>query len=204
MMTIMYHMRVSKQTQSEHRAAILEQAGRLFRAHGLAGTGVAEITRAAGLTHGGFYGHFESKSALAAEACRTVLLESAAHWRRRVARAKARGADPIGAIIDGYLTERHRDTPEDGCALACLGPEIARADDALRVALDTGTVALLTVLEGEIAAARPDRPATDAALAVLSAMTGGLIVARACAGDPDRSRAALRSAAALARLAAEL
>ncbi|MCW3476545.1 TetR/AcrR family transcriptional regulator [Limobrevibacterium gyesilva] len=199
-------MRVDRKTQAAHRAAILKQAGRLFRRDGIGGVGVAEITRAAGLTHGAFYGHFASKTALAAEACRRSLQDGAVLWRARAARARAAGADPLAAIIDGYLTERHRDQPEDGCALPALGPEIARAEPPLRAALDAGIGALAGVLEEEIAAHRPDLdPAAPAraALAMLSALAGGLILARACANDPERSRAALQAAATMARAAAD-
>ena len=195
-------MRVSQQTLAAHRAAILEQAGKLFRERGIDAVGVADITRAAGLTHGAFYGHFPSKTALAAEACRTSLTEGARHWRGRAARARAAGRDPLAAIIDAYMTEGHRDRPEDGCALAARGPQIARAEPPLRQALDAGISALTEVLEDEIGAQHPGLDAACAALAVLAALAGGLMVARACADDPERSRAALRAAADLALRAA--
>jgi TetR/AcrR family transcriptional repressor of nem operon len=194
-------MRVSRQTLAAHRSAILDQASRLFRGRGLDGVGVADITRAAGLTHGAFYGHFPSKTALAAEACGRSLLQGAGHWRGRAARARAAGRDPLAAIIGGYLTERHRDRPEDGCALATLGPEIARAEPPLRAACDDGVTALTQVLEEEIGAARPeldDATRVRRALAVIAALAGGLIIARALAADPERSRAALESVAAMA------
>src|SRR5258708_29236181 len=98
-------MRVTRQTQQDHHTALVEQAARRFRGRGIDAVGIADISRAAGLTHGAFYGHFSSKSALAAEACRRSLLDGAEHWRTRVARARAQGRDPIAAIIDGYLTE---------------------------------------------------------------------------------------------------
>jgi TetR/AcrR family transcriptional repressor of nem operon len=197
-------MRVSRQTLAAHRSAILDQASRLFRGRGLDGVGIADITRAAGLTHGAFYGHFPSKTALAAEACRRSLLHGAEHWRARAARARAEGRDPLAAIIRGYLTERHRDRPEDGCALATLGPEIARAEPVLREACDDGITALTEVLEEELGAARPELDVAaraGQALAVIAALAGGLIIARACT-DPERSRAALESAAAMALRAA--
>lgn len=194
-------MRVDRQTLAAHRAAILDQAGRLFRGHGIDAVAVADITRAAGLTHGAFYGHFPSKIALAAEACLNSLVGGASSWRRRAERARASGRDPLRAIIDGYLTERHRDCPEDGCALSSLGPEIARAELPLREALDAGISALTEVLEEEIGIRQPQLDAAGrarAALAVLAALAGGMILARACAADPERSRAAMQSAADLA------
>ena len=198
-------MRVSRRTMAAHRTAILDQASRLFRGHGVDAVGVADITRAAGLTHGAFYGHFPSKTALAAEACRRSLIEGAAHWRARAARARAEGRDPLAAIIRGYLTERHRDRPEEGCALATLGPDIARAEWPLRQALDEGIAALAEVLEQEIGARRPELDEAGrgrAALAVLATLAGGLIIARACASAPERSRAALDAAAEMAVRAA--
>jgi TetR/AcrR family transcriptional repressor of nem operon len=197
-------MRVSRRTSAAHRTAIVDQASRLFRDRGIDAVGVAEITQAAGLTHGAFYGHFPSKTALAAEACRTSLVTGAGHWRARAARARAEGRDPLAAIIDGYLTERHRDHPDQGCALATLGPEIARAEPPLRAALDEGVAALTEVLEEEIGARRPELDTgarTRRALAVVAALAGGLIIARACA-DPERSHAALEATAVMALRAA--
>jgi TetR/AcrR family transcriptional repressor of nem operon len=199
-------MRVDRQTMRSHRASLLTAAGRLFRARGIASVSISEISRAAGLTHGAFYGHFGGKTVLAAEACRRSLTDGAARWRARSARARAEGRDPLSAIIESYLSERHRDAPEDGCALAALGPEIARAGQPLSGALDAGVSALVEVLDEEIGLARPDLTTASrhqAALATLAALTGGLTVARAMSGDPDRSRAALSAAASLARAAAD-
>lgn len=181
-------MRVTKQVHAAHRAAILEQAGRLFRRAGVAGVGVAEVTRAAGLTHGGFYGHFASKEALAAEACRSNLVGGAEAWRRRAA------IGGLSAIVHGYLTEAHRDQPEGGCMLPALGPELARAGAPVAEALAEGTRALLDA----IAEAAPEADA----MAVLSAMVGGMVLARALAADPEASRAALAGAAHAALAAA--
>jgi TetR/AcrR family transcriptional repressor of nem operon len=180
-------MRVTKFVREAHRAAIIEQAGRLFRRRGIAGVAVADVTAAAGLTHGAFYGHFASKDALAAEAVRSSLFAGATAWQRRAERARQEGRDPLAAVVRAYLTEAHRDAPEFGCVLAALGPELARAGPPVADALRDGTQALLAVL-GEIAA--PEK-----ALAILSTMTGGLVLARALAADPNASRAALDAAA---------
>ena len=198
-------MRVDRRTVESHRAAILSAAGRLFRRRGIATVSVADVTRAAGLTHGAFYGHFSSKDALAAEACRVSLADAAEKWRQRAARARAAGLDPFNALIDAYLTERHRDAPEEGCVLAALGPEVARAEPPISGALSAGVAALGQVLEEEIAARNPalSRPeCARTALAVLAALTGGIVLARACRADPDRSRAVLEGTAKLARDAA--
>ena len=107
-------MKVTKEQAAAHRAAIVAAAGRLFRERGFAGVGVAEITRAAGLTHGGFYGHFASKDALAAEACGQAFAESLALLQARLDR-------PDGDLLrylDSYLSERHRDRRDGGCPMA--------------------------------------------------------------------------------------
>jgi TetR/AcrR family transcriptional repressor of nem operon len=104
------------------------------------------------------------------------------------------------------LTERHRDAPEAGCALAALGPEVSRAEAPLADALREGTEALALVLAEEVAALHPALPAAACrarGLAILAAMTGGLVLARALAADPDASRAALDAAARAARSAAD-
>ena len=110
-------------------------------------------------------------------------------------------------MIGTYLSEAHRDGPAAGCALAALGPEMSRAEPLLAAALQVGTTALVAVLAEEIEVLHPTLapPARQArAMAVLSAMTGGLVMARALAADAAASLAALNAAATLARAAADL
>jgi TetR/AcrR family transcriptional repressor of nem operon len=199
-------MKVDRHTREAHGLALMEAAGRLFRARGLDAVRVADVSSEAGLTHGAFYGHFPSKAALAEAACRCGLQEAAARWRRRAARARAEGRDPVGALIDAYLTERHRDEPQAGCVLSSLGADLARAGAPLKAALADGTALLLAVLEEEISARHPDAAPAQvgmAAEATLAAMIGGLSLARAVATDPARSRDALAACRMLARRAAD-
>jgi len=198
-------MKVDQQTMAAHRAAILKQAARLFRAHGIENVAVADITGAAGLTHGAFYGHFPSKTALAAEACRQSLERAAEHWRERVADARRDGKDPFAAIVDSYLRPAARDSREHSCAIASLGPEASR-DPAVGPSMGIGVEALLVVLQELIAERRPKAKRADhaeAAMAALSAMNGGLTLARLLAASPKRSAAALKAAAALAKRVVE-
>ncbi len=196
-------MKVDQKTVAAHRGAMLEQAGRLFRQRGVTSVTVADITGAAGLTHGGFYGHFASKTALAAETCRYLMEGAAARWRRRAAAAKAAGDDPIDVLIDAYLTSDKRDRRDRSCAIASLGSEVSRDPDLLP-AVTAGVLALVTVLAELIAERRPDARTEAherAALAAFSAMNGGLNLARTLADDPKRSAAALEAAACLAKQA---
>jgi TetR/AcrR family transcriptional regulator, transcriptional repressor for nem operon len=198
-------MKVDQQTMAAHRAAILKQAGRLFRQHGIDGVAVADITGAAGLTHGAFYGHFPSKAALAAEACRLSLERSAEHWRRSIAQARRDGLDPLTMIVDDYLTPTKRDQHDRSCAITTLGHEASR-DAEVGPAMGSGVEALLSVLEELIAERRPNAGSAahaEAALAALAAMNGGLTLARLLAAHPKRSAAALKAAAALAKRVAD-
>ncbi len=194
-------MRVDQKTLAAHRAAILEQAGPLFRRRGIDGVAVADVTRAAGLTHGAFYSHFPSKTALAAESCQHSLQRSAERWRQRAAEAARAGQDPLGAVIDAYLSTDNRDAPDPSCAFTALGPEASRNPE-LRPAMDAGVSALLLALQDVIAARTPEADAAATALAVLATMSGGLALARTLIADPERSAAALAAAAALAKQAA--
>src|SRR3982074_780061 len=114
-------MRVTRQQAAANREKVLHVAGTLFRQHGFDGIGVADIMRRAGLTHGGFYGHFPSKDDLAAEAC-------ARGVRKEGGAGRLTGpANPwFGGLIRSYLSARHRDDPGHGCLLAALGSDTAR------------------------------------------------------------------------------
>src|SRR3954470_4631551 len=113
-------MKVSREQAVENRERIVETAARLFRERGFEGVGVADLMKEAGLTHGGFYGHFSSKEDLIAEASARVLADSLAGWNRLAERG---GENPLPALADTYLTKEHRDDPGAGCLFAALGPE---------------------------------------------------------------------------------
>ncbi|TNC09687.1 TetR family transcriptional regulator, partial [Methylobacterium terricola] len=107
-------MRVTREQFQENRRRILDAAGRLFREKGFAAVTVAEVMEAAGLTHGGFYGHFASKEDLAAQALAGALAPA----------PREPGAAPdLAGFVAAYLSAAHRDRPGAGCALAALGSE---------------------------------------------------------------------------------
>lgn len=177
-------MKVSKQQAAENRARIVTEAARLFRERGLSGVGVDALTKAAGLTHGSLYSRFESKEQLAAEALAEALRRGAENLYPPDA-ATTPGAFDI--VISRYLSPRHRDAPGGGCALAAVGCEVARHGPAMRRVLTEG----LQDSVGRLSALLPDqdRPAEakrDEALAIVAAMVGALILARAV-DDPDLS-----------------
>src|SRR4029453_19541751 len=108
-------MKVSREQAARNRERILDAAAQLFRERGFEGVGVADLMKEAGLTPGGFYGHFSSKEDLIAEASARALTRSLARWSELGERAPR---DPLSAIAGVYLTGRHRDNPGTGCLLA--------------------------------------------------------------------------------------
>src|SRR5580692_11825456 len=128
-------MRVSRQKAAENRERIIEAAGALLRANGFSGIGVADIMKAANLTHGGFYGHFDSKDDLVAQASRRAMARAAVNWEKIVAKAPDR---PYVALLKHYLSPRHRDDPARGCAFAALSGDAARCGGEVRTAFAEG------------------------------------------------------------------
>jgi TetR/AcrR family transcriptional repressor of nem operon len=181
-------MRATREQAAASRERIVEAASRLFRERGFDGVGVAELMGEAGLTHGGFYGHFPSKVALMAETCERALAGSVAKWEGVFARA-GEGALPI--LVKSYLSTRHRDDPGTGCALASLAGDASRQSRPVRHAMGEGlrglVDALARIVPGRSAAAR-----RRMALAAYSSMVGALVLARAV-DDPAMSEEILRA-----------
>ena len=168
-------MRKPEGRKADSRQRIVDAAGSLFRQYGIDGVGVDAIMHAAGLTHGGFYGHFASKEALAAEVSAGALARSAARWERI-----SRDGDTVRAlrqIVQAYLDPAHVSRTESGCVLATLGPEVARRPDA-RTGMAEPVRAMLAALERCMPGASPGQ-----AKATLSAMVGAVVLAR-LAEDP--------------------
>src|SRR5262245_7153686 len=105
-------MRVSREKFAENREKILTVAGVLFREKGFDGIGVAEIMKAAGMTHGGFYGHFGSKEELALEVSRALIEKVKIRWNEIIASAPER---PLDALLNHYLSRCSVDDPGGSC-----------------------------------------------------------------------------------------
>ena len=109
---------------------IVKDASRRVRSEGLAGAAVSTVMRDAGMTHGGFYKHFESKDDLLIEALSEAFAEIADRLAQAAQRSKP--GTEWKAIVKDYLTLEHCDHAEWECPLAALGPELARTDKALK------------------------------------------------------------------------
>lgn len=185
-------MKLPKALVAENRERILEAAMRLFKQNGFDGVGVAELMKHAGLTHGGFYGHFDSKEALAAECCTQAMAGMVRKWRR----AQQNAANVSAAVMMGrYLTRHHRDDPGSGCPLPALAVDVARQHGIVRAAFTDGLRPFIDVL----AQCQPGSQAAgqrQQALAILSSLVGAIVLARAV--DDDALSTEILSATALA------
>jgi TetR/AcrR family transcriptional repressor of nem operon len=163
------HMLVSREKAAESRERIVETAARMFCEEGFDGVSVRAIMSAAGLTHGGFYGHFRSKDDLVAEAVTRALQHGVEQQIRYT---------NLGDLVSDYLSRRHCADCANGCAVAALGGDIVRQGEPVRGALTAfvrGQVDRLSRLLGSgIATSRRRR-----AIATLAGMVGALILARA-------------------------
>lgn len=168
-------MRVSREKAAEHRERIIDAAGALFRRKGFGGVGVADIMKAADLTHGGFYGHFASKEDLIAQASVRAMARAAASWQDLVAAAPD---DPYAALLKHYLSQRHRDDPGHGCAFAALGGDASRCGKRVRGAFARGLEPLIAIL-ARLNPGRSEAARRRKAIAALAELVGAVVLSRA-------------------------
>lgn len=185
-------VRYSKEHKEETRRRILEAAARAYREEGVSGVGIGELMQSIGLTHGGFYAHFDSKDALVAEACESVrspLAQRYFAWAE-----EAGGAEGLRRMIRGYVSRQHRDDPGLGCLMPALAADVSRSAPEVRASFTRSLRGLLAgvarLLPGGRRAAAAEPGAEDAipdeALVLVSGMVGAVLLARA-ADDPELS-----------------
>ena len=183
-------MRRSKQDAAETRRRIITAAAAEFRRNGITDTSNSDLMAAAGLTHGGFYRHFESKDQLVAEACDAAVRSMVDKFAAAAVGKSARRR--LGAATARYLSTDHRDDPAHGCPLAALGSEIARCDEGVRSAATDGFRRLVAIIAAQYEGTRPDL-AKQRALAAASMMIGALTMSRIVT-DPELSSEILSQA----------
>lgn len=169
---------------------IVETAARAIRRSGYDGTGVADIMKEAGLTHGGFYAHFDSREAMLAEAADRAGAETVVMMERIAASTLPDQA--LQAMLQAYLSKEHVDGVETGCATAALGSEMPRQTPEVRRAATRRIKEMIDLFARQ----SPDwgKPAAhEQALVTVATMVGGLILARAV--DETKLSDALREAA---------
>ncbi len=185
-------MGYSKAQKKRTHKRIVSIASRRFREKGLAGFGIAELMKEAGLTVGGFYKHFDSRDDLVTEAVNSAF----GGWKRRVDAAKCIGP-PVSyeKLIDDYLNEVHRDNPGTGCAFSALAPEIARSDKRTR-AITSEQVRNDIQLIAALYPSKDKHTTRSRAILTFSALVGAMSLARAVS-DERLSREILKTVAEL-------
>src|SRR6266852_1270594 len=183
----MGHSRAEKAKTHKRIVAI---ASKRFREEGLAGVGIADLMKEAGLTVGGFYKHFDSRDDLVTEAVGSAL----GTWERQVD-AAASGGPPLtyAKLIDDYLNEAHRDDPGTGCAYTALAAEISRSDKRTRALASEQIRNDLQLIAG-LLPGKNRRAAISRSILTFSELVGALSLARAVS-DEKMSREILRPVA---------
>ena len=168
-------MRMSQEEKELSHARIVASASRLFRERGIEGAGVADVMEDAGMTHGGFYKHFQSKEALLIRALEDAFSEF-------VDAFQAEGAEKVLPTFKAlYLSREHLEQPGVGCPVAALGTEIARGSARLKMTFGAGVRRMIEAIAGTRKRAPAGRRA--AALREFSTLVGAMVIARA--SDPE-------------------
>jgi AcrR family transcriptional regulator len=178
------------------RARIIDTATKAILRSGYHGIGVVDIMKGAGLTHGGFYAHFATRTDLLVEVAATASKHSLAKLNKA-----ADSAPPelgLQAVLDSYLSDRHLNAPEHGCPIAALGGEMPRQAPEVRATATHGIEQLARLLTSKMPTGHQDD-----ALGMMSCMVGALVLARAV-DDPVLSAAIRDSAQHFIRTALHL
>ena len=176
-------MKITKEKSEKNRQDLLEAAARLFCERGVDGTGVADICKKAGLTHGALYSHFESKDDLAAEALAYELGKSLPRMKKVVGSKKP----TLAAYLENYLSPDHRDNLAGGCPIAASASEIARHGSSLSSSFTDGFLQMVDAVESVLNPSRKKHNHRRAVM-IVSTMIGAVAAARATAkSDADLS-----------------
>ncbi|MFB9125740.1 TetR/AcrR family transcriptional regulator [Paraburkholderia dipogonis] len=179
-------MRYPAHETAQRHQRIIEEASRLFRAKGVAGASIGDVMKACGLTHGGFYAHFDSKEALACASLEHAMEQTLEEVRRMASCGENRKAE----FLSHYLSAAHRDHPEAGCALPAFVVDVAR-EPAMQHSFTSRLKALISAL-GDSFPWKRGRPKESQVICFTAAMVGAVILARAV-DDPALSESILSS-----------
>ena len=186
-------MRVTKEVAAQNRRKILETATHLFKARGIDNVSVADLTKAAGFTHGGFYNHFESKADLAIETIRYAF-EQALNEISGEDSTTAGNVIPMAERLANYLSPEHRDEPTGGCPTGSLPVDVGRQAAGAQQAFADGLERYIDLIESSF---DPGERQRETAIVTLATLVGGIILSRAVRdGRPDLSDEILQAARA--------
>jgi TetR/AcrR family transcriptional repressor of nem operon len=182
-------MRYSREHKQETHDRIVRKASVRLREKGAHGIGVADLMKEAGLTHGGFYAHFDSREALVIESFAYAMDRSMEHWRKiadEVAPEKR-----LALVAESYLSALHRDNPGHGCSIPALGADVARESPKTRKAFAGKLDEMIEMMTDYIPGV-PRKTARKQAIATLATMAGTMLLARV-AGSGELSDEVLRA-----------
>jgi TetR/AcrR family transcriptional repressor of nem operon len=168
-------MRYSREHKQETHERIVRKASVRLREKGAHGIGVADLMKEAGLTHGGFYAHFDSREALVVEAFGYAMDRSMEHWRKLAEQTPPEKR--LALMAESYLSPAHRDDPGHGCSIPSLGAEIARESPKTRKAFAAKLDQMIEMMADQITGV-PRKTARKQAVATLATMAGTLLLAR--------------------------
>lgn len=169
-------MRYVEDHRRQTHDRIVENASYGLRQSGAEGLSVVELMKLAGLTHGGFYNHFDSRAALVGEAIAFAMDQMVERWKK-LANGKADG-DRFEALIADYLSPRHRDNPRQGCALPALAADVARSSPGERRALASKLEDMIDVFVDLLPDEAPQQ-ARQIATGAIASMVGSIVLSRA-------------------------
>ncbi|WP_027523778.1 TetR/AcrR family transcriptional regulator [Bradyrhizobium sp. Ec3.3] len=182
-------MRYSREHKQETHDRIVRKASVRLREKGAHGIGVADLMKEAGLTHGGFYAHFDSREALVIEAFAYAMDRSMDHWRKMT--GEVAPEKRLALIAETYLSALHRDDPGHGCSIPALGAEIARESPKTRKAFSGKLDEMIEMLADHVTGV-PRKAARKQAIATLATMAGTMLLAR-IAGSSELSDEVLKA-----------
>ena len=180
--------RTPNSRKQETHERIVDVAARAIRRHGYAGVGVADVMKEAGLTHGGFYAHFDSRDALLVEALERAGRQSSEAVTRAAELRVGKGVSAFRALVEAYLGDEHLASLETGCPVAALACDMPRQSDAVR---EASAVRVRRLVAG-VQSALPHASRATASV-VAGTLVGTLQLARALGANAD-GRALLSAA----------
>lgn len=175
--------RASKAVKASNHKKIIEIAARQIRNHGIEGLNVSETMKQAGLTHGGFYRHFESKNHLVHQAIETAFAKFAQQLRDDLDTYTPEQA--LDRFLARYLSMEHVDNPEVGCPTAALGTEIARSDNQTKAVFSKGVTQIIDLLDQALKGRKS--PSGVDGRALMTTLTGTITLARGTNDEAQRS-----------------
>jgi TetR/AcrR family transcriptional repressor of nem operon len=176
-------MRYVKGHGLQTRSRIVEEASHGLRQAGIGGMSVADLMKLVGLTHGGFYSHFESREALVIEAFASAMDRTISQWRNYMKGMP--DEERFDAFVEAYLRPAHRDDHARGCVLPALATDIARSGQKARRVFAGKLDEMIGVIAGLLSEKSPEQ-ARQIAAGALATMMGSIALARAV-GDEKLS-----------------